>query len=695
MDLLTLIVVFTLLIVGVELRARSKARRARGPDAARLAAAHRRERAGGADGDGDSDGAGAGRSEVGLEEWFGRQWATWLGALALLGAGGYYFQLAAGHGSFSPTAKLAIALAAGAVATLIGDRMIRRDARLLGQALLGVGLGLGFGATYAGFATYELYGAHAGALAMIAITVAGMTLAVRRDAPVVAFLAVLGGYLTPALASDGGGSRDVLFAYLLVLDVGVLGVALLRRWRALEILAGAGTGVLFAAWYHVTDAPGVAGTLAWCIGFGALFVTLPLAHHLRRRIALSVARILMAIVAGVVTFACGCVILHGGSHQVALLALGIAAAYLLVAVITRRRLPGDQLAHAAFAVTSAAFATLALPFELRGHGLALAWAVEGPVLLALGAHYRLTAVRHLGAGALLLAVGRLFVAHWPLHTGPVTPFLNLELAGPMLVVASAALYAFAGRHLAAAFLDRRGRWLADAAGVLAALLAIGLVDRELAFAGAASSAPGAGWEAELVWWLTLTGAALASTRAFPRLGRWTAAGACTVAAGLALAVLTLPAAGVPFVNLGFLLPAVTCVAVGLVVACFWPAREVTTSWQFLAVVGAAIALWSLASHEAWAHVRAGVDDPDRARWLGLAALSCTWSVMAGVALVLGFVYRKAGVRQAALAMFGGTVVKVLAVDLPSVQQGYRVLSLAVLGVLLLGASWLYHRVRRT
>lgn len=631
----------------------------------------------------------------GLEERAGKQWATWLGALALLGAGAYYFQLASGNGSLGPAAKLAIALGAALVAGLLGDRFVRRDVRLLGQALLGVGLGVGFGAVYAGFARYHLYPPTTGAAAMIAITAIGMTIAVRRDAPVIATLAVLGGYLTPALASDGSGARDVLFTYLMVLDVGVLAVALLRRWRGLEILAGLGTAALFAAWYHRAAEPGVAITLAWCLGFGALFVTLPLVHHLRRRIALRRPRIAMAIVAGAVTFAFGCEILDGVGRHLALLALALAAAYTAVAALTRRRLPDDGFAHAAFAAAAAAFATLALPLELRGRGLALAWAIEGPALLALGARYRLAAVRHLGAVAVALAVVRLFTAHWPLHTGPVVPFVNAELASAMMVAVAAGLYGWRGRAIAAAQLDPRGGWLALVAGAIGLALALGLVDRELIHAAARAADPGTPRLIELGWWLVVGGAVVAGGlrrgQAPSSLAWWTAAGATAIAAGLAIDVAALPPVGVVFANLRFALPVAAC---ALAATLAWLGHRRggdDATWAPLVGAGAALGLWLLVSHEAWAHARAGVDDDERARWLGHAALSCAWSAMAAITLVIGFARRHAAARVAGLALFGLAAAKMLLVDLARVEQGYRVLSLVVLGVLLLGVSWLYHR----
>lgn len=87
-----------------------------------------------------------------LEEWIGKRWSTWAGAVAMLFAVGFYLQLASGRGWIGPTAKIAIAIGVGLVGIVLGDRWLRRDARVLGQGLAGAGLGAVFGALYAGHA---------------------------------------------------------------------------------------------------------------------------------------------------------------------------------------------------------------------------------------------------------------------------------------------------------------------------------------------------------------------------------------------------------------------------------------------------------------------------------------------------------------------------------------------------------------
>ncbi len=642
-------------------------------------------------------------TRLSLEERIGKRWSTWTGAVALLFAAGFYLQLAAGRGWLGPIGKIAIAIAAGTLAVVAGDRATRRDARVLGQGLIGVGIGVVFGALYAGHALYDLYDPRVAAFALIGVTTVGMLLAVRHDAAPIAVIAVLGGYLTPALASSGGDpgeQREILFAYLTVLDLGVLGVALARRWRALERLAFAGTWVLFAAWYHRTAAPDPTLTLVWCAVFFAIFLAVPLAYHLRRQIALSRDRLALVVIDGAVGFGFACEILDGDAAHLGRVALALAAAYAGLTALVRRRLRGDGLAYAVFAIVAAAFATLAVPLALRAHGIMLAWALEAPVLVWLGSRYRLALVRHAGAAVVALAALRLISAHLPMHGEPFTPFLNPTFASAFAVAIAAALYGWGAQRSGARFGDRFGVAIGIASSILAAVLVLALVHAELGGGFRQAGYHHGARLAVLAWWLVATAGLLAvawrrSTVAW-LAAAVTAAGATLVSLGVALLP---PAPALVFVNPRFALLVATAgaliglwrcerrLAVSSDPSCLELRRWVRVVTPAVVVAGLFLAV----TIEAWQQASAGVDDPVRASWLVQAALSCAWSAFAAAALAVGFRLRVTALRVYALALFGVTVAKVAIVDLGRVEQIYRVASFLVLGLLLFTASWLYHR----
>lgn len=76
-----------------------------------------------------------------------------------------------------------------------------------------------------------------------------------------------------------------------------------------------------------------------------------------------------------------------------------------------------------------------------------------------------------------------------------------------------------------------------------------------------------------------------------------------------------------------------------------------------------------------------------------AALSVLWTLFAAALMGLGFTKDLASLRQTSLGLFAITVVKVFFWDMAKVSTPFRIISFIVLGLMLIGASYLYHRYR--
>lgn len=74
-----------------------------------------------------------------------------------------------------------------------------------------------------------------------------------------------------------------------------------------------------------------------------------------------------------------------------------------------------------------------------------------------------------------------------------------------------------------------------------------------------------------------------------------------------------------------------------------------------------------------------------------AAISVLWAVFAAVLMGLGFARNVTLLRRVAIGLFALTVVKVFVRDLADVDTPFRILSFLVVGLLLVVASYLYHR----
>jgi uncharacterized membrane protein len=172
---------------------------------------------------------------------------AWLGGVALFLGAALFLHYAIQHGWVTPAMRVAIGLAVGIVA-LIGGDQLRAKGEWAGQATSGAGVAILYASFYAAAMLYHLVPTFVAFAGMILVTIVAGVVAVTRKTFLLALLGLTGGFLTPPLLSSGEDHPIVLFAYVLLLDLGVVAVVRRRAWREIQLLALLGTCVLYAAW---------------------------------------------------------------------------------------------------------------------------------------------------------------------------------------------------------------------------------------------------------------------------------------------------------------------------------------------------------------------------------------------------------------------------------------------------------------
>jgi uncharacterized membrane protein len=74
-------------------------------------------------------------------------------------------------------------------------------------------------------------------------------------------------------------------------------------------------------------------------------------------------------------------------------------------------------------------------------------------------------------------------------------------------------------------------------------------------------------------------------------------------------------------------------------------------------------------------------------------ISVGWAIQAIALLIVGFRFSLSFVRKLGLCLFAITIVRVFIFDLAKLDTLYRIISFMVLGVILLGASFLYSKYK--
>jgi uncharacterized membrane protein len=184
------------------------------------------------------------------EQFMGAKLFAWIGGLALFLGVAYFVKYSFEHNLIPPEVRVAIGFLVGMGLVATGVIMRRKEYAITAQTLCATGILILYAVTFACRAVYHFpfFGPVPTFALMTLVTATAFLLAVRMEAQVVAILGILGGFLTPVLLSTGQDAPVALFAYIGLLDAGLLAVALHQRWLYLAPLAAAGTVLMQLGW---------------------------------------------------------------------------------------------------------------------------------------------------------------------------------------------------------------------------------------------------------------------------------------------------------------------------------------------------------------------------------------------------------------------------------------------------------------
>ena len=262
----------------------------------------------------------------------------------------------------------------------------------------------------------------------------------RRAGPALAL--VMGGIGLSFLA--GGVDRPAALSATLI-AYSALALLMRRRWPGAEVVGLGAAALAVLVWMAAFWRPGRAGD-AWIVAMpvAGLYLLSLIERGLVHRRSLRGPDVAVHLMDASLVWTVLYRALHDAQPRVlGAVSVALAALYLLLGLAALQERREDRLQVRTLLGLAAVFLTLAVPVQLGLHGITLAWAAEGVLLLALGLRFGSALARAGAYGVLALAVTRLFVRHLPLHDGPsFPPVLNAPFATWLAVVLAlaAALY---------------------------------------------------------------------------------------------------------------------------------------------------------------------------------------------------------------------------------------------------------------
>jgi uncharacterized membrane protein len=390
----------------------------------------------------------AARQAGSLEQKIGTRWILIAGIITSIVGVGFFLKYAYDNDLIGPLGRVVITAVAGIAALLVGEGTRRRGYGIVAKGVTALGFAILYAAVFSAYRFYELIGSGPAFALAIFITATAMLYAVALDEIIIAFLSLLGGYLTPVLVSTGENRPMALFGYVLVLGIGAILCAFYRKWRAITVLSFIGTYILYTGWFEKfyrhtmsgTDTPAqISIALGWLAVFFAVYLVLPVLYALVKKINAQREDVVLVLSNAAATFYYLWNILFDKFRvELAFCAVGLCVAHLVLMTVATKRCKDDIALRLSLLVIGLFFLTIAVPLYLEMYAVAIAWAAEGVVLTIIGLRYKSIWTQLAGVIALLLSLIQL-ILQLPMHKAAFQAIFNpvfaswCFLAGAILV----------------------------------------------------------------------------------------------------------------------------------------------------------------------------------------------------------------------------------------------------------------------
>lgn len=320
-----------------------------------------------------------------LEKFIGENLVSKIGIIILVIAIGFFVKYAIDQNWIGPAGRVGIGILCGAILAGLAHR-IRQNYHAFSSVLTGGGLAVFYFTITLAFQQFHLFGQTTAFIIMVIITGFSVALSLLYNKQEVAILALVGGFATPFMASNGGDNYKALFTYLLVLNTGLLVLSYYKKWRLLNLLAFLFTIILFGSWL-ATLKNGVAVItylhgLWFATAFYLLFFAINVAHNIRqnKQFLASDFGILLANTALYFATAIYCLNKAGLDEYRGLLCILLAIFNLGISyTFFKNKKVDTNILYLLIGITLT-FISLAAPIQLKGNQITLFWACETVLL---------------------------------------------------------------------------------------------------------------------------------------------------------------------------------------------------------------------------------------------------------------------------------------------------------------------------
>lgn len=328
------------------------------------------------------------KKQVNYEKFIGENLFGKIGILIFVIGVGFFVKYAIDKNWINETFRTVLGFLTGAALLFVAERL-QKKYRTFSSLLAGGAFAVFYLTVAIAFHYYHIFSQTVAFIILVAITIFMSVLSVIYDRRELAIIALVGGFLAPFIVSSGEGSYQVLFTYVSILNLGMFGLSIYKKWSELPIISFVFTCLIMASFLLLSYSSRSTVISGHLLMFATLFYfifLLPVFSILRgeKMQAMSRGLVFVIITNNFVYLLSGILFLKnmGLSFKASgLLSLFIALVNLgLVLWLWKNRKEYKFLVHTTLGLVLT-FVSITVPIQLDGNYITLLWASEMVLLL--------------------------------------------------------------------------------------------------------------------------------------------------------------------------------------------------------------------------------------------------------------------------------------------------------------------------
>ena len=246
--------------------------------------------------------------------------------------------------------------------------------------------------TYFAYSFYNLIPQILAFAMMLIFTVFTVFAAIKYNRVVIAHIGLIGAYAVPFLLSSGSGRVDILFSYMLIINLGILFISIKRDWKTLHYSAFFFTWLIYGSWFaDKSFYSSLQGYEALGIGFATafflIFYGVSLFNNIISKEKLDKINIILILLNSFIYFGFGYGIFNSNTKLDTYLGLftlfNAVIHFVVLFFIKSKKLADSTLFYSTLGMVFT-FITIAIPIQLDGSWVTLLWIAQGTFLFWIG-----------------------------------------------------------------------------------------------------------------------------------------------------------------------------------------------------------------------------------------------------------------------------------------------------------------------